>query len=99
VITIRNANELAQRPYLQAVLLHESRDGLVINHQALLTELADYAPIAITWKLGAQRGDPFMHSSIFPGAAPRAVIVRRARQLHDSASSRDGDGLGPLTME
>jgi hypothetical protein len=91
--------ELAQGSHLEAVLAHQSGDRFVIDHHSLGTELVSDASIAVAWELGTQHLNAVEQSLFLRPIAAAAVIVSRARQLHDSASPRDGDGLGPLTME
>ena len=99
MVAVRGAHELAQGPHLEAVLPHQPRYRLVIDHHSLGTELVGDAPVAVAWELGTQRLNAVAQNLFLRRLAAAAVLVSRTRQPHDSASSRDGDGFGPLTME
>jgi hypothetical protein len=55
--------------------------------------------VAVAWELGTRRLNAVAQNLFRRRPAAAAVIVSRTRQLHDSASPRDGDGFGPLTIE
>jgi hypothetical protein len=81
------------------MLAHQACDRLVIDDHALGVKLTSEAAVAVARELGAQRLNALAHKLFLRRQAAAAVIVSRTRQLHDSASPRDGDGFGPLTME
>lgn len=59
----------------------------------------DDASMAIARELGTQRDAPLLHDDFVGRFAAGALIVCRARQLCDSAFSRDAAALGQVTME
>jgi hypothetical protein len=99
VVAVRGAHELAQWSHLKAMLAHQGCDRLVIDYHALGVKLTSDAAAAVAWELGTQRLNAVAQNLFLRRPAAAAVIVSRTRQLHDSASPRDGDGFGPLTME
>jgi hypothetical protein len=80
-------------------LAHQARDRLVIDDHGLGVKLTSDRPVAVAWELGTQRLNPVAQNLFLRRHAAAAVIVGRTRQLHDSASPRDGDSFGPLMME
>jgi hypothetical protein len=99
VVAVRGAHELAQGSYLKAMLAHRACDRLMIDDHALGVKLTSDAPVAVAWELSTQRLNAIAQNLFLRRYAAVAVIVGRTRQLHDSASPRDGESFGPLTME
>ena len=80
-----------------ALFPHDAGHCLVIYPRVRGAQLRGDAPVAIARKLRAQLGNLLLHRGSRRTAW--AVIGGPPRQFREWASLRDGDGLGPLTME
>src|SRR5690349_2587246 len=71
----------------------------MVDPQAVATELGGDAPIAVSRELGADVADPLDDRRIPDRLSRRLLVVARAREAHKLASSRDGEAIGPLTID
>src|SRR5580704_8148702 len=83
---------------LQVILAHQPPDFLVINEDALMSQLGADAPIAVSLELITDRLHVADDLGVI-GTRVRRVIEGGPGQTHQPTSLRDGETAGPATTD
>ena len=104
VIAVRRSEPCAYPVGRERMLTHDTRDSLVINHQATSPELVRDPSVSVGGELGQDVFDPNaqIRIGLLPGcpvARMRSLVEGAPRHVHEATSPSDGDAPGPEMID